>query len=79
VLDMLNKLSDKAHVFLLAEKVNRFVGFILADMAYPSHLVKSFPQANISCATSMKFEQELVLLRPRKEEYEGLLNWVNIY
>ena len=76
---MLTKLSDKDHSSLRAENVKRFVGFILADMAYPSHLVKSFPQAKISCAASMKFEQELVLLRPRKEEYEGLLNWVNIY
>lgn len=74
-LDMLSKLSDKDHGYLRAENVKRFVGFIHADMAHAAQLDKNFPQAKTSWAASIKVWEELLVLRPKNEEYEGLLDW----
>jgi hypothetical protein len=38
-------------------------------------LDKNFPQAKTSWAASIKVWEELLVLRPKNEEYEGLLDW----
>ena len=74
-LDIFLKLQVKDNGYLRAEQVKRSLGYLLGDMGHSAQLDKNTTKAKEFFLQSVNVWQELLLVRPKNEEYQQGLEW----